>query len=113
VSTATYARRGLIPTTPVLRFQGRPRRTAPESLEPEPLDADALRFLDQRAYDRTVDHALWNEAATSATVWLVDGAAAYVSATAVKGARGRSRREERGTGSPRRTRAVRWRRRLH
>ena len=86
VSTATYARRGLIPTTPILRFEGRPHSQEPEHLEPAPPDADALRFLDQRAYgfDRTVDHALWTEAAESATLWLVDrepAAYSYVGAT--------------------------------
>jgi GNAT superfamily N-acetyltransferase len=30
VSTASYARRGLIPTTPILRFAGEPRITEPE-----------------------------------------------------------------------------------
>jgi GNAT superfamily N-acetyltransferase len=90
VSTATYARRGLIPTTPVLAFEGKPRATEPERLEPAPTDPDALRFLDQAAYgfDRTVDHALWKETTESATLWLADGqpaAYSYVSATGVIG----------------------------
>jgi GNAT superfamily N-acetyltransferase len=85
VSTASYARRGLIPTTPILGFEGEPRSTEPDQLEPAPPDPDALRFLDQAAYgfDRAVDHALWRETAESAALWLDDGepaAYSYVSA---------------------------------
>jgi hypothetical protein len=59
-------------------------------VETAPPDADALRLLDQAAYgfDRAVDHALWNEAAENATLWLVDGepaAYSYVSATGLIG----------------------------
>jgi GNAT superfamily N-acetyltransferase len=90
VSTATYARRGLIPTTPVLALEGKPRALEPERLEPASPDPDALRFLDQAAYgfDRTVDHALWKETADSATLWLAGGepaAYSYVSAAGVIG----------------------------
>jgi GNAT superfamily N-acetyltransferase len=90
VSTATYARRGLIPTTPILGFEGRPLSAAPDQVESAPPDPDALRLLDRAAYgfDRTVDHALWKESAESATVWLVDGdpvAYSYVSATGSMG----------------------------
>jgi GNAT superfamily N-acetyltransferase len=90
VSTATYARRGLIPTTPILRFEGRPRRIDGEQLEPAPPDPDALRVLDRAAYgfDRTVDHALWRETSESATLWLAGGepaAYSYVSPTGLIG----------------------------
>jgi GNAT superfamily N-acetyltransferase len=90
VSTATYARRGLIPTTPILRFEGRPRRINGEQLEPAPPDPDALRVLDRAAYgfDRTVDHALWRETSESATLWLAGGepaAYSYVSPTGLIG----------------------------
>lgn len=90
VSTATYARRGLIPTTPILRFEGRPRRIDGEQLEPAPPDPDALRVLDRAAYgfDRTVDHALWRETSESATLWLAGGepaAYSYVSTTGLIG----------------------------
>ena len=90
VSTASYGRRGLIPTTPILRFQGRPRSTAPELLEPVPPDLHALRFLDRAAYgfDRTVDHTLWQETAETSTLWLAGGepaAYSYVSATGLIG----------------------------
>jgi GNAT superfamily N-acetyltransferase len=77
-------------STPILRFQGRPRSTAPELLEPAPPDLHALRLLDRAAYgfDRTVDHALWQETADSATLWLAGGepeAYSYVSATGLIG----------------------------
>ena len=90
ISTASYARRGLIPTTPILNLQGQPRTTAPEQLDPAPLDPDALRFLDRAAYgfDRSVDHQLWIETAERATLWLADGepaAYSYVSPTRVIG----------------------------
>ena len=90
VSTATYARRGLIPTTPILRFQGRPLRMAADHLEPAPPDPDATRFLDRAAYgfDRTADHVLWQQAAESATLWLAGGepaAYSYVGATGLIG----------------------------
>jgi GNAT superfamily N-acetyltransferase len=53
VSTATYARRGLIPTTPVLALEGKPRALEPERLEPASPDPDAPRFLDQAASSAT------------------------------------------------------------
>jgi GNAT superfamily N-acetyltransferase len=90
VSTATYARRGLIPTTPILAFEGEPRTTAPSQLEPAAPDPDALRLLDQAAYgfDRVVDHALWRQTAESAVLWLAGGepaAYSYVSADGLIG----------------------------
>ena len=86
VSTASYARRGLIPTTPILGFEGEPRNTEHEHLEPARLDPGALLILDQAAYgfDRAIDHTLWKETAESGTLWLVNGepaAYSYVSAT--------------------------------
>jgi GNAT superfamily N-acetyltransferase len=90
VSTATYARRGLIPMTPILNFEGRPQSNDGGDLESAPLDPGALRDLDRSAYgfDRTVDHLFWTEAAETATLWLSDGepaAYSYVSATGVIG----------------------------
>jgi GNAT superfamily N-acetyltransferase len=75
VSTASYARRGLMPTTPILNFEGQPCSVAPDLLEAVPPEANALRFLDQAAYgfDRAVDHTLWEQTADSATVWLESG----------------------------------------
>ena len=90
VATSSYARRGLIPTTPILAFEGRPRTEEPDDLEPVPPDPGALRLLDRQAYgfDRTVDHAWWSEAAESAMVWLDDGkpvAYSYVSSSGLIG----------------------------
>lgn len=90
VSTASYARRGLIPTTPILAFEGGPLNTAPERFEAAPPDPDTLRLLDQAAYgfDRSVDHTLWKETAETATLWLAGGepaAYSYVSATGLIG----------------------------
>jgi GNAT superfamily N-acetyltransferase len=90
VSIATYARRGLIPMTPILNFEGVPGSHEATDLEPAPLDRDAVRDLDRRAYgfDRTVDHVMWTRAAESATLWLADGepaAYSYLSASGVIG----------------------------
>jgi GNAT superfamily N-acetyltransferase len=90
VSTASYARRGLIPTTPILGFEGEPRADQPDRLEPAPAEPDALRSLDRHGYgfDRTVDHEWWRETAESATLWLDDGtpvAYSYVSGSGLIG----------------------------
>ena len=72
VSNALYARRGLVPATPVLSFSGTPRGGAaplagswhPADSPPEmaPLDAAAYGF------DRAVDHAYWARLARP-TIW--------------------------------------------
>jgi GNAT superfamily N-acetyltransferase len=71
VSNALYARRGLIPATPVLPFSGESRAEPGEDLEPAEPDAEALRTLDLAAYgfDRAPDHELWRRAA-ELTLWL-------------------------------------------
>ena len=58
ISNALYGRRGLIPSTPVLTFTGRPQ-LEPATGEPAPAD---LRAIDQAAYgfERAVDHAHWS-----------------------------------------------------
>lgn len=73
VSNGLYARRGLIPVTPMLHLGGPP--SAEVSLEPSPPEGEALRELDLAAYgfDRAVDHAYWQRHA-QCTVWLRDGA---------------------------------------
>jgi GNAT superfamily N-acetyltransferase len=77
VSNALYARRGLVPATPVLSFGGRPRIDAPPALKRAPAGegADALPRIDAAAYgfDRAVDHAYWSGIATR-TLWRRDGA---------------------------------------
>lgn len=56
VSNALYARRGLVPTTPVLTFAGTPRLD-----EPGVEAAANVAALDEAAYgfDRAVDHRYW------------------------------------------------------
>lgn len=64
VSNALYARRGLVPATPVLTFTGRPRLDRPG----EPADAD-VAAIDAAAYgfDRSPDHAYWSTIARRTT----------------------------------------------
>ncbi|MBS0327832.1 MAG: GNAT family N-acetyltransferase [Proteobacteria bacterium] len=98
VSNGLYARRGLLPVTPMLVFSGKPHRDPwghcgdarrgdpvehrgtcgePVDARPEPATPtpEALRAIDLAAYgfDRRVDHALWSRMASSATLWLRDG----------------------------------------
>jgi GNAT superfamily N-acetyltransferase len=77
VSNGLYARRGLLPVTPMLGFIGRPAidvgaARALQSAAPTP---EALRAIDLAAYgfDRTVDHEFWGRTSSRATVWLRDG----------------------------------------
>jgi GNAT superfamily N-acetyltransferase len=87
VSTASYARRGLIPTTPILSFEGEIGSAEAQQLEPAAPDPDALRILDQAAYgfDRAVDHVLWRETAERSTLWLVNEEPAAYSYVSAKG----------------------------
>jgi GNAT superfamily N-acetyltransferase len=83
VSTAMYARRGLIPTTPILSLSGSPRCDPPADLEAVATEPDALTTLDRAAYGfaRDADHRFWREQAAEATLWLIAGepiAYAYV-----------------------------------
>jgi hypothetical protein len=61
VSNALYARRGLVPATPVLAFEGRPHVASPRGLEPCTATAAEIARIDGAAYgfDRRVDHAHW------------------------------------------------------
>jgi GNAT superfamily N-acetyltransferase len=70
VSTGLYARRGLIPLTPVLDMSGIAQATAPEDLQPGDADPAALCALDEAAYgfDRAIDHAFWRRT-RRATLW--------------------------------------------
>jgi GNAT superfamily N-acetyltransferase len=74
VSTTLYARRGLIPVTPMLTLDGTARVDGAHGLEPAAPDADALRRLDRAAYgfDRAPEHAHWSGPAR-ATLWLRGG----------------------------------------
>lgn len=58
VSNALYARRGLVPATPLLTLSGRPALDRPA----EPAAGADLAAIDAAAYgfDRSVDHAYWS-----------------------------------------------------
>jgi GNAT superfamily N-acetyltransferase len=74
ISNGLYARRGLVPATPILALAGAPRADAPRGLEAVALERDPTAVLDQAAYgfDRGVDHAFWSES-KAGTLWLRDG----------------------------------------
>jgi GNAT superfamily N-acetyltransferase len=71
VSTGLYARRGLLPVTPILEFAGAPSAGGVAGLEPTVRDPKALRMLDTAAYgfDRAVDHEFWARTSSRATLW--------------------------------------------
>lgn len=73
VSNTMYARRGLVPATPMLELGGTPR-VDPGSLEPAASEPGALAAVDAIAYgfDRAGDHLHWS-AARPPTVWRRDG----------------------------------------
>ena len=65
ISTSMYARRGLIPTTPILSISGSPTCDLPSGLEAVPTEPDALTSLDRDGYgfERAADHRFWREQA--------------------------------------------------
>jgi GNAT superfamily N-acetyltransferase len=75
VSTGMYARRGLIPTTPILTLTGAPTCGLPDGLEAVPPEPDAVAMLDRGAYgfERAVDHRFWRGRAAQANLWLLAG----------------------------------------
>jgi GNAT superfamily N-acetyltransferase len=74
VSNGLYARRGLIPATPMLHLGGIVRGGAESGLEDTEPDRETLAALDRAAYgfDRAPDHAHWGRFAR-ARVWLRAG----------------------------------------
>jgi GNAT superfamily N-acetyltransferase len=83
VSNAMYARRGLVPATPILEFGGVPTGAETGSLEPADAAPAHLAALDAAAYgfDRAADHRFWATGARC-TLWCRDGepvACSYVS----------------------------------
>lgn len=70
VSTGLYAKWHLFPRTPIMTLSGRPAHIDPPPLEPGPLELADLLELDMACYgfDRSLDHALWQEGA-HATLW--------------------------------------------
>ena len=81
VSNGLYASRGLIPVAPILHLAGEARAEDPGLERVEP-DASALAVLDRAAYgfDRTVDHAYWQQIGRC-SVWLRGGAVCAYSYT--------------------------------
>ena len=75
VSTGMYARRGLIPTTPILSLAGSPTCDPPPGLEAVPTEPEALTSLDREAYgfERDADHRFWRDQAAEAHLWLLAG----------------------------------------
>lgn len=75
VSTSMYARRGLIPTTPILTLSGTPRCDPPDRLQAIPPESEALATLDRAAYgfERAADHRFWGARAAQANLWLRAG----------------------------------------
>jgi GNAT superfamily N-acetyltransferase len=77
ISTGLYARRGLLPVTPVLGFTGQPAAVAAAGppLEPTSPVPEALRAIDLAAYgfDRAADHQFWARTSARATLWLRAG----------------------------------------
>jgi hypothetical protein len=74
ISNALYARRGLVPATPLLSFYGAPTRSdRDEALTTRSGAASRVVEIDEAAYgfDRSVDHRLWGEIAERA-IWLRD-----------------------------------------
>lgn len=64
ISNALYARRGLIPATPLLTFSGRPRLDRPAQRAPANIAAiDAAAY----GFDRSPDHAYWSRIAQPTT----------------------------------------------
>jgi GNAT superfamily N-acetyltransferase len=63
VSNAMYARRGLVPTTPVLELGGAPSPVVPDDVQSVDATRELLAEVDAAAYgfDRGVDHAFWGE----------------------------------------------------
>jgi GNAT superfamily N-acetyltransferase len=73
VSNALYARHGLIPATPILTFTGHPRSEG-RGVRPEAADVAAVD-LAAYGFDRSVDHAYWQQHGRL-TTW--PGAYSYV-----------------------------------
>jgi GNAT superfamily N-acetyltransferase len=89
VSNALYACYGLIPTAPLLMFEGEPSVDVPPVLEPDRPRPGELTMLDRAGYgfERTVDHDYWPRQ-RSCTVWRRDGAAVAYAYRALTGSIG-------------------------
>lgn len=72
-SNTLYARRGLLPATPILHLGGRPTAEPPDGLVPYDPNPTVLAALDLIAYgfDRAPDHHFWHEQKGPPIVWLL------------------------------------------
>lgn len=86
VSNALYARRGLVPATPVLELAGTAADRTFGRLTASPPEPDALAALDAAAYgfDRAPDHRFWASSARC-TLWLRQGTPAAYSYVSPQG----------------------------
>jgi len=76
VSNGLYARKGMIPVTPMLALEGPVSGdVGDDSLEAADTTPEALRAIDNVAYgfDRAVDHEFWRRTSTRSTLWLRRG----------------------------------------
>jgi GNAT superfamily N-acetyltransferase len=89
ISNAMYARYGLIPTTPMLLFEGEPSIDGPPVLEPSGPRPGELTMLDRASYGfaRLVDHEYWSRQ-RRCTVWRRDGVAVAYAYRALTGSIG-------------------------
>jgi GNAT superfamily N-acetyltransferase len=89
VSNAMYARYGLVPTTPMLLFEGEPSIDVPPVLEPGEPRPGELTMLDRAGYGfaRPVDHEFWSRH-RRCTVWRRDGSAVAYAYRALTGSIG-------------------------
>jgi GNAT superfamily N-acetyltransferase len=89
VSNGLYAQYGLIPTTPILQFEGAPTIDALPVLEPDRPRPGELTTLDRVGYgfERSVDHEYWLRQ-RRCTVWRREGAAVAYSYRGLTGSIG-------------------------
>ena len=74
-SNGLYARRGLIPTTPILKLTGTGACEKPEDLDASAADGEAMVAIDRAAYgfDRRPDHQFWQEQKGQPRLWRRSG----------------------------------------
>lgn len=87
LSNGLYARRGLLPTTPILGLGGVPTCIAADDLVASSAEASAVAAIDQIAYgfDRERDHRHWQEQKGAPTLWTRRGRPVGYAYTAASG----------------------------
>ncbi|HET7743948.1 MAG TPA: GNAT family N-acetyltransferase [Gaiellaceae bacterium] len=101
LSNGLYARRGLVPLTPILALAGEARADDPRELEAGIPDRAVLAVIDRDAYgfERRVDHDFWASEA-ECTLWYRDGApVAYSYVSAAGGIGPLASRDQKGAAS--------------